>query len=41
MTVFWFLLNVSRSLDIKNKNKINKSGDPYRIPIGVSIISLL
>ena len=40
VTVFWLLLNVSRSSDIENRNKINESGDPYRIPIGVNIISL-
>ena len=39
--VFWFLLNISRSSDIKNRNKISESGDPYRISIGVGIISLL
>ena len=41
VTVFWLLLNISRSSDIKNKNKISESGDPYKIPIGVGIISLL
>ena len=39
-TVSWFSLNISRSSDIKNRNKISESGDPYGIPIGVSIISL-
>ena len=34
------LLNVSSNLDIKNRNKIGKRGDPYRMPIGVSIFSL-
>ena len=32
------LLNVFRSSDIKNKNKISKSGDPYRILIGIKIV---
>ena len=40
-TISWLLLNVSRSSDIKNRNKINKSGDPYGIFIGVGIVSLL
>jgi len=39
-TISWLLLNVSSSLDIKKRNRISKRGDPYRIPIGVSIISL-
>ena len=39
-TVSWFLLNVSRSSDIKNRNRIGESGDPCGIPIGVGIISL-
>ena len=39
--ISWLLLNVSRSSDIKNRNKISKSGDPYRILIGVKIVSLL
>ena len=39
--VFWLLLNVSSSLDIKNRNKISERGDPYRMPIGVNIFSLL
>ena len=39
-TVSWLLLNVSSSSDIKNRNKIGKRGDPYRIPIGVNIFSL-
>ena len=41
VTVFWLLLNISRSLDIKNRNKINESGDPCGIPIGVKIVLLL
>ena len=40
-TVFWLLLNVSSSLNIKNRNKIGERGDPYRIPIGVKIVLLL
>ena len=40
-TISWLLLNVSSSLEIKNRNRIGKRGDPYRIPIGISIISLL
>ena len=32
--------NVFRSLDIKNKNNISERGDPYRIPVGISIVSL-
>jgi hypothetical protein len=39
-TILWLLLNVSSSLDIKKRNRISKRGDPYRIPMGVSIISL-
>ena len=35
--VFWLLLNVSSSLDIKNRNKISERGDPYRMPIGINI----
>ena len=34
------LLNVSSSLDIKKRNRISKRGNPYRIPMGVSINSL-
>ena len=30
-----------KSLDIKNRIRISKRGDPYRIPIGIDIISLL
>ena len=41
VTVFWLLLNVSRNLDIKNRNKINKRGNLYKIPIGVNIVLLL
>ena len=41
VTVFWLLLNVSKSSDIKNRNKINKSRDPYGILISVNIVSLL
>ena len=41
VTVFWFLLNVSRSSDIKNRNKISENGDPYRILIDINIVSLL
>ena len=29
--------NVSSSLDIKKRNKISNRGNPYKIPIGVSI----
>ena len=39
-TASWLLLSVSSSLDIKKRNRISKRGDPYRMPIGVSIISL-
>jgi hypothetical protein len=35
------LLNISSSLDIKKRNRISKRGDPYRIPVGISINSLL
>ena len=35
------LLNISRSLNIKNRNKIGKREDPYKIPIGVNIFLLL
>ena len=38
--VSWLLLNVSRSSDIKNRNRIGESGDPCGIPVGVGIISL-
>ena len=34
-------MNVSSSSDIKKRNKIGDRGDPYKIPIGVSIGSLL
>jgi len=40
-TVLWLLLNVSSSLDIKKRNRIGNRGDPYRIPVGVGIVSLL
>ena len=40
-TVSWLPSNVSSSLDIKNRNRIGKRGDPYRMPIGISIFSLL
>ena len=40
-TVSWLLLNVSSGLNIKNRNRFSKRGNPYRIPIGVGIISLL
>ena len=40
-TVSWLLLNVSSSSDIKKRNKIDKRGDPFRIPVGVSIFLLL
>ena len=39
--IFWSLLNVSSSLNIKNRNKISEREDPYRMPIGVSIFLLL
>jgi len=35
------LLNVSSSLDIKKRNRISERGDPYRMPVGISINSLL
>ena len=35
------LLNISSSLDIKKRNRISNRGNPYRIPIGISINSLL
>ena len=38
--VFWLLLNVSSSSDIKNRNKISERGDPYRMPMGVGIFLL-
>jgi len=38
--VSWLSSNVSSSLDIKKRNKISKRGNPYRIPIGISINSL-
>ena len=41
VTVSWLPLNVSRSSDIKNRNRIGESGDPCRIPMGVGIVSLL
>jgi hypothetical protein len=40
-TVSWLPLNISRSLDIKNRNNISERGDPYRIPMGVNITLLL
>ena len=40
-TISWLLLNVSSSLDIKKRNRISKRGNPYRIPVGISIVSLL
>jgi hypothetical protein len=41
VTIFWLLLNVSSSLNIKNRNRIGERGNPYGIPVGVSIFSLL
>ena len=41
VTVSWLLLNISKSSDIKNRNKISKSGNPYRILMGINIVSLL
>ena len=38
--ISWLLLNISSSLDIKKRNKISNRGNPYKIPIGVSISSL-
>jgi len=35
--VFWLPLNVLKSSDIKNKNRIDNRGDPCKMPIGVSI----
>jgi hypothetical protein len=35
------LLNISSSLDIKKRNRISERGNPYRIPMGVGIDSLL
>ena len=40
-TISWLLSNISSSLDIKNRNRIGKRGDPYRIPVSISIFSLL
>ena len=40
-TISQLLLNISSSLDIKNRNRISNRGNPYRIPIGISIILLL
>ena len=40
-TVSQLLLNVSSNSHIKNKNRISNRGNPYRIPMGVSIVSLL
>ena len=34
-------MNVSSSSDIKKRNKISDRGDPYGIPVGVSIGLLL
>jgi len=39
--ISWLLLNISSSSDIKKRNRISKRGDPYRIPIGISINLLL
>ena len=39
--VSWLLLNVSKSLNMKNKNRIGNKGDPYGIPVSVNIGSLL
>ena len=39
--VFWLSLNISNSLDIKKRNRISNRGDPYGIPVGISINSLL
>ena len=35
--VFWLPLNGFNSSDIKNKNRINNRGNPYKILIGVGI----
>ena len=40
-TVSELLLNVSSSLDIKNRNRIGDRGNPYKIPKVVGIVSLL
>jgi hypothetical protein len=34
------LSNVSKSSNIKKRNKIGKRGDPYKILVGISIVSL-
>ena len=39
-TVSSLLLNISSSSNIKNRNKINNRGDPYRMPVGININSL-
>ena len=35
--VSWLLSNVFSSLNMKKRNKIGDRGNPYKIPIGVSI----
>ena len=35
------LSNISSSLDIKKRNRISERGDPYGMPVGISINSLL
>jgi len=39
--VFWLLLNISKSLDMKNRNKIGDRGDLCGILVGVNIGLLL
>ena len=39
--ISWLLLYISSSSDIKKRNRISNKGNPYRIPIGVSISLLL
>ena len=39
--VSWLLLNILKSLNIKNKNRINNRGDFYKISISVNIRLLL
>ena len=39
--IFWSQLDVSSSLNIKNRHKIGERGNPYRMPVSVNIFLLL
>ena len=39
--IFYLLLNVSSSLDMKNRNRISNRGNPYKIPKVIGIVLLL